>query len=79
VTSSRLIHKIVDHARRLYPDDIKRTRYSYAITQAARLVGIETGEWATIAQKQAAQIMLEKGIGVQVSTPVVENCLRKTG
>jgi len=56
-----LIRHIVDHARRLYWDNLQRGEYSYAVDGAAKLIQIETGVRATLKQRQQAEEILRKG------------------
>lgn len=53
--------RVVHLAQRFWAFDIKRYRISFAVTNAARMVEVESGQMVSIRQKLEAEEILRKG------------------
>ena len=55
------VARIVRLARKFWASDLRRDRYSFAVTCAARLLQMDLAEPITVAQKLEAEEILRKG------------------
>lgn len=55
------VTRIVSLARKFWASDLRRDRYSFAVTCAARLLQMDLAEPITVAQKLEAEEILRKG------------------